>query len=159
MKLYDRAIEGFVRSAPGRWLFANVLHRVDGALMKVSMGRVSTGIGTRFQRSACLLTTTGRRSGRRREVPLLTMRDGGDYVLIASSFGRERNPAWYHNLTAEPRCSLVVDGRRLECTAREAQGDERERLFQKAIELYEGYAEYRERAPRTIPVMVLTPNG
>jgi len=67
------------------------------------------------------------------------------------------HPAWYHNLKANPACTLAVRGRLLPCTAPEAEGEERERLWRAAVENYAGYAAYQQRTERVIPVMVLTP--
>jgi deazaflavin-dependent oxidoreductase (nitroreductase family) len=66
------------------------------------------------------------------------------WVLIASATGVENNPAWYHNLNAHTRCSLVVPGRgEVACLAREAQGAERERAWQAANDQYSGYTVYQ----------------
>lgn len=105
-----------------------------------------------------LLTTTGARSGQRRTMPLLYFEDGESVVLIASNYGKPRHPAWYHNLRANPEATLFLRGREAAYIAREAVGEERERLWRKASALYPGYDAYQHRAGgRQIPVMVLVP--
>jgi deazaflavin-dependent oxidoreductase (nitroreductase family) len=79
-------------------------------------------------------------------------------VLIASNFGNTHHPAWYHNLRAHPHARLVYDHKEKKYLAHEALEAERELYWQKAVDLYPGYARYQERAaPRLIPVMVMVP--
>lgn len=157
MKLYDSMLQGFARSRVGGWMFVNVFNPVDRILMKKTKARVSTGIGSRFSRDAVLLGCTGARSGLAREIPLLSTPVGNLFVLIASKAGAPAHPAWYLNLKANPDCTLTVGGRVVRCVAREAEGEERERLWRAAVENYAGYADYQLRTERRIPVMVLTP--
>jgi deazaflavin-dependent oxidoreductase (nitroreductase family) len=91
-------------------------------------------------------------------VPLLGVFDGEKIALIASSFGRKHNPAWYYNLKAHPECEVSFKGRPASYVARETEGSERKNYFQAAIDQYAGYQRYKERAAhRHIPVMVLEP--
>jgi deazaflavin-dependent oxidoreductase (nitroreductase family) len=156
---YDRAAVGIASSRPGAWFFVNVATRIDRVLVPLTRGRLSSCLGTRYQgRHLLLLTTTGARSGQRRTVPLLYFRDDGDIVLIASKGGHPRHPAWYHNVRAHPRVTVYARGEWTECVAREAENAERTRLWARAVEVYPGYATYRERAAgRRIPVVVLSP--
>lgn len=106
-----------------------------------------------------LLETLGRRSGARRENALTYLPwpspDGEDFVVIASVLGESRHPAWLHNLRADPRVAVTVGKRRVAVVAREAEGEERERIFDAVIERSPDYAQYRERTERRIPVVVL----
>jgi deazaflavin-dependent oxidoreductase (nitroreductase family) len=105
-----------------------------------------------------MLTTTGAKTGRRRTLPVLGLPDGDGTILIASNFGRRHNPAWYHNLRADPRATIVVQGVRSEVVARELGGAERERGYRSGDELYPGFIYYRRWArPRQIPVIRLEP--
>jgi deazaflavin-dependent oxidoreductase (nitroreductase family) len=105
-----------------------------------------------------LLAVRGRKSGELRTVPLVYFTDGDDVILVASSFGRAKNPAWYLNLVANPDVELTAGGVTAPYRAREAQGEERERLFALARANYEGYGNYQVMAgERRIPVMVLAP--
>ena len=105
-----------------------------------------------------LLTTTGRKLGLPRSLPLIYGEVGNSYVVIASKGGMPTHPAWYLNLEANPRCELMVGAKAVSAKARVARGEERERLWTQMVALYPPYADYQQRAtPRTIPVVVLDP--
>ncbi|HZA10017.1 nitroreductase family deazaflavin-dependent oxidoreductase [Mycobacterium sp.] len=107
-----------------------------------------------------VLTSIGARTGRRWETPLAYFTDGDDVVVIASNYGRERHPAWYHNLLAHPECELHIGPHGGPFVAREAEGADRDRLYALAVDrLNKGWARYEQRTNgiRTIPVMRLTP--
>jgi deazaflavin-dependent oxidoreductase (nitroreductase family) len=150
-----RTLMRVANTSAGRSLGINLAARVDPFLLRVTGGRVAT---TGFFPVVTLISR-GRKSGAERQTPLVYFTRGEDVILIASSFGREKNPAWYYNATATPEVELLVKGRRLPYLVREATGDERDRLFGLAERLYPGYSNYRERTAgiRTIPVLVLSP--
>jgi deazaflavin-dependent oxidoreductase (nitroreductase family) len=102
-----------------------------------------------------LLTTTGRTSGEKRTVPLIYARDGERYVIIASKGGAPDHPGWYKNLDKEPDVELQVKSEVFPARAHTAQGEERERLWRKANEVWPQYADYEKRTQRQIPVVVL----
>jgi len=106
-----------------------------------------------------LLDHVGRRSGQRRTVPLLYLPDGDDLVIIASRGGSHQMPAWWLNLQADPETTVQVGSERRTVRAREAEGEERERLWTRAVEMYSDYAAYQTRTDRRIPVIVLSPTG
>jgi deazaflavin-dependent oxidoreductase (nitroreductase family) len=106
-----------------------------------------------------LLDHVGAKSGRRRTNPLVYIRDGENFVLVASRGGAQRNPAWFHNLRANPDTSIQVGRRRHAVRARTATGDERARLWPKAVAAYGGYADYQRRTSREIPLVILEPRG
>jgi deazaflavin-dependent oxidoreductase (nitroreductase family) len=85
------------------------------------------------------------------------LRDRDRYVVIASKGGYPKHPDWYFNLRAEPQVTVVTGGRRIACTASEAAGEERTRLWQVATAFNPGFDKYQDRAGRRIPVIVLTP--
>lgn len=151
-----RAAVRFVRSPAGRWFGINVSSRVDPVLLRISRGRIST-----FAMAPVVaMTVPGRKSGEPRTTPLLYFTQGDEVVLIASSFGREKHPAWYYNVMAHPEVTLTARGRSGRYVAREVQGEERARLYALGETLYAGYADYVERAAtvgRTIPVIALRP--
>lgn len=80
-------------------------------------------------------------------------------ILTASSFGRDRHPAWYLNVRAHPEVELTQRGRSRRYIAREPTGEKRDRLFALSQRLYEGYRLYQERTERTIPVLALRRTG
>ena len=105
-----------------------------------------------------LLTSTGRRSGAARTLPLIYKKVGSNYVIIASKGGAKTHPGWYLNLTAHPDCHIQVGKDEMDATARTSQGAERDDLWAQLVEIYPPYQEYQERAgDRTIPVVVLEP--
>lgn len=104
-----------------------------------------------------LLDHVGARSGKKRTTPLAYLEYGHDLVVVASKGGHPRNPAWFHNLVANPETTIQVGSRRRPVHARVAEGDERERLWERVVELYDGYRGYQERTDRQIPLVVLEP--
>ena len=103
------------------------------------------------------LITTGRNSGEPRSV-LLTYLDQNDgFVVIASNAGHATDPAWWLNLEASPEATVRIRGRSVAIVAREAEGAEREALWQRAVAINADYAEYALAAGRSIPVVVLDP--
>ena len=102
-----------------------------------------------------VLTTTGRTSGAPRDTPLIYARDGDRYVIVASNGGDPEHPGWYRNLEKEPEVELQVLGDVFPARARTAEGEERDRLWEKANEVWPHYREYQERTEREIPVVVL----
>ena len=110
--------------------------------------------------SITMLTTTGAKSGQVRTLPVLGLPDGDDMIVIASNFGRPRNPSWYHNLRANPRATIVFEGDTREVEARELTGDERERAYHRGEEIYPGFIYYQRWARnREIPVLRLEPRA
>lgn len=104
-----------------------------------------------------LLITRGHRSGRARTVALTYLPDGHNFVVIASNGGAPRHPEWFQNLRTHPEAQVQVARRVVSVTAREAGGDERERLWMQAVRAYRGYAAYQRRTSRRIPTVVLEP--
>ena len=147
-------VAGFASSKPGAWWFINVANRIDKHLVPATNGRVSSVPG----QQVLVVETIGAKSGQARRTPLVYVTDDERIVLIASKGGAPKHPAWYHNLNANPDVQVWAKGRSGRYRAREAEGDERSRLWQLAADYYPGYDTYQERAGgRRIPVMVLEP--
>ena len=127
--------------------------RVHRALMRLTCGR----FGKVGPLDALLLTTTGRKSGERRDVAVNYIPDGDSYIVVASYAGEDRDPAWWRNLKANPDAEVATAGKRLKIRAREAEGPERERLWTRLIEKDPAYGEYQQRTKRRLPVVVLQP--
>lgn len=102
-----------------------------------------------------LLTTTGRTSGERRTTPLIYAQDGDRYVIVASKGGAPAHPGWYENLAKDPNVELQVKDEVFPARARTAEGEERDRLWRKANEVWRHYDEYQTKTDRDIPVVVL----
>jgi len=122
------------------------LYKATGGLV----GRWIPGIGQML-----LLDHVGAKSGRKRTTPLLYIEDGDNLVIIASKGGHPRNPAWFHNLRANPETTVQVGSERRSVRARVANPDERARLWPRAVETYGGYADYQRRTDREIPLVIL----
>ena len=131
-----------------------VVSRLHVALYGATGGRLG---GRVAGASVLLLTTTGRRSGKRRTTPLLYVQDAGRYVVVASVGGAPKHPAWYLNLRDNPAATIQVGARSIDVSATTASTEERKRLWALATQMYAGYDDYQARTSREIPVVVLTP--
>ena len=154
MRGWELMLERWASSRAGGWYFINVANKIDKHLVPATDGRVSTAIG----QQVVVVETIGAKSGQRRRIPLVYITDGNRIVLIASKGGAAKNPAWYHNLKAHSEVKVWAKGRSGRYRAREAEGEERERLWAEAVDYYAGYETYQARTGgRRIPVMVLEP--
>jgi deazaflavin-dependent oxidoreductase (nitroreductase family) len=153
----QKALRRFAASGPGSRLFAVVLPHLDEPVYRITRGR-HTFASLTSGLPVVMLTTTGVRSGLRRTVPVLGFPTPDGLAVIASNYGRAQHPAWYHNLRAHPEGEVIVDGTRTRFRATEADGDQRERIWQEGLMIYPGWSTYERRAsPRRIGVFVLNP--
>ncbi|HEX4466528.1 MAG TPA: nitroreductase family deazaflavin-dependent oxidoreductase [Solirubrobacteraceae bacterium] len=106
-----------------------------------------------------LLTSTGAKSGERRTTPVVYQPDGNRMVIFASKAGAPENPAWFHNLRANPSATVEVGSDTVDVQAVITEGDERERLFSKQKQLMPQFADYEQKTTRQIPVVALQPKG
>jgi deazaflavin-dependent oxidoreductase (nitroreductase family) len=102
-----------------------------------------------------LLTTTGAKSGQQRVSPLAYFRVGGKLIIIGSFAGSPINPAWVHNLRANPQAHIEVGTDAFDVTARELPATEREELFGEITAASPGFAEYQSKTSRVIPLFEL----
>jgi deazaflavin-dependent oxidoreductase (nitroreductase family) len=133
---------------------AKYLSALHAGLYRVTGGRVGRRL---VDNDMLLLTTIGRKSGRRHRVPLLYLRDGDTFVVIASWGGRDYPPDWYLNLMATPEVEVQVLAETIAAAAREATTAERKVWWPLVLEAYDGYSVYEGRTERTIPVVFLEP--
>jgi deazaflavin-dependent oxidoreductase (nitroreductase family) len=113
-------------------------------------------VGGPFQGApVLLLTTKGAKSGRQHTTPLMYLPDGERIVVFASMGGAPKNPAWFHNLVANPVTTVEANGEQFEARAIVAKGDERDKLFARQSKAYPQFAEYQQKTTRRIPVIVL----
>jgi len=106
-----------------------------------------------------LLHHTGAKSGVSRVIPVGYLPDEPRYLIFASNGGATNNPAWYHNLKAQPNTRIEVGSETIDVAAEEATGGQRERLFARGVERFPQLAEHARKTERVIPVIVLTPSG
>ncbi|MGH2472186.1 MAG: nitroreductase/quinone reductase family protein [Candidatus Limnocylindria bacterium] len=130
-----------------------VFWRIHRAFMRLSGGR----FGRTGTLPALLLTTRGRKTGESRDVTLNFMPDCGALVVIASYGGEDRDPAWWQNLKANPEGGVLHDGKRTMVRAREADGAERQALWDRFVAADPSYLEYQQRTERRLAVVVLEP--
>jgi F420H(2)-dependent quinone reductase len=122
------------------------------ALYRASDGRLGGSLGGV---KILLLHHVGRKSGASRIAPLLYVEDGDNLAVIASKGGHVRHPAWFHNLMGTPDTEVEVGGERRAVHARVAEGEERERIWRRAVSVWPDYDRYQARTDRKIPVVVL----
>lgn len=102
-----------------------------------------------------LLTTTGRRTGQPRTLPLIYQKHGDDHLVVASKGGADQPPAWYLNLEANPEVEVQVHGDRFTARARTATAEEKPELWTIMTATWPAYDEYQTKTDRDIPVVVL----
>jgi deazaflavin-dependent oxidoreductase (nitroreductase family) len=103
----------------------------------------------------CLLEHRGRTTGRLRTSPLVYLRDGGRFVVVASQGGRPTHPQWYRNVEAEPEVTVQVGRERIPVRSRTASAAERAELWPRLVDLYADFDSYQSWTDREIPVVVL----
>ena len=92
-----------------------------------------------------LLTTTGRKSGEKFIFPLFYGEAGDSYIVVASKGGAPKHPGWYRNILANPDVEVQVGTAKMQARARTATGEERARLWEKALEFWPPYADYQQQ--------------
>lgn len=136
---------------------SRLVTRLHPVAYRVTGGR-GPWIGEALGMRQVILGTTGRTSGRRIDVPLFAAADGDRLVVIGSNGGKANDPAWVANLRAHPEVTVRAGKRELAMTAREVDGEERERLWAIAAAGFPGYEGYAKRAAhRRIAVFALEP--
>jgi len=117
-------------------------------------------VGGQFENAdLLLLTTTGAKSRQPRVSPLAYFRIDGKLIIIGSFAGAPVNPAWVHNLRANPQAHVEVGLESgidaFDVSARELPPAEREELFPKVTAVAPGFAEYQSKTSRVIPLFEL----
>lgn len=137
----------------GRFVSSKLVWKLDPHLLSASGGRFGMGLVL----PTALLETRGAKSGEPRSSGVLYFHDGDRVTIVASKQGLPGNPAWFHNLRANP--DVVFGGVPMQATV-VIDEDERERLWKLADGIFAPYADYRReaaKAGRTIPIVQLTP--
>jgi deazaflavin-dependent oxidoreductase (nitroreductase family) len=115
-------------------------------------------VGGQFEGAPLLiLHTVGAKSGAPRTNIMMYLADGDRYLVFASKAGADTNPAWYHNLRAQPHARIEVGDDEFDVVATELDGAERDEKYAEQARRYPGFADYEKRTDRTIPVVALTP--
>ena len=133
-----------------------IISKIHGHIYRFSRGR----IGKRFGKLGfLLLTTTGRKSGKSRSVPLPVIPVGPNYIFVASFGGNPSNPDWLLNIRLNPEVSIRIGSVAIRSKATIIETTEHgyEELWEKAIAIYKGYDDYKKATSRQIPIVVVTP--
>jgi len=135
------------------WRLFNTSVKGHTAIFRLTGGRIG---GRVVGGPVLLLHHVGARSGTHRISPLLYLPDGERMVIVASKGGYTKHPGWFHNLKANPDTTVEVPREgKVAVRAREASAAEREELWPRVVDLYEGYAAYQRSTSREIPLIVL----
>jgi deazaflavin-dependent oxidoreductase (nitroreductase family) len=155
LTMYESGLERVAASRLGAWLFLHLINPLDQRLLPLSRGRLSLTVGA----PVGLLQTIGGKTGTVRRTPLLylLLRDGDEILVVASNGGSPRDPAWLHNVRADPDVRFL--SREQGWRAYHAEvltGADRAEAWPRALDLYAGYRAYQVRAgEREIPIVVL----
>jgi len=154
--VYSRAVNAFSATRAGSWLVRHLAARVDPVLFRWSHGRVT--VTGRPTLPMLTLTTTGRRSGQQRSVQLahLALADGS-WLVVASAMGQDADPAWLHNLRADPRAHVLLPGREVDVLASVLGPREAAQRWPSLVRTIPQLRTYARRTTRDIPVVRLTP--
>jgi F420H(2)-dependent quinone reductase len=132
-----------------------LMFKVTGGIHSTLYRLTGGKVGGRMRGAPILLLITrGRKTGKRRTTPLMYGRDGDNLVLIASKGGDPKHPSWYLNVRGQD-AEVQIGEERRRVRARDAEGEERDRLWARMVELYAPYADYQTKTTRRIPVVVL----
>ncbi|MET0758565.1 MAG: nitroreductase/quinone reductase family protein [Mycobacterium sp.] len=162
MKVYQQtgALPRLIRrtggTRPMAWIYGHIQEPLDRFIYRCTAGRatLTSWLG---DVEMAMLTTTGAKTGRERTHVVLGLPDGDRVVVVASNYGRPHHPNWYYNLLANPRASIEIGGVARRVVAHELDGAERERCYQRGVDVYPGFTLYQRRVRRRIPVLALDP--
>ena len=139
--------------SPSEWV-AEQVELYEGSLGTKGLTLRDTGL------PVIIVTNRGRKTGAVRKTPLMRVKDGNNYILVASRGGAPKHPLWYHNLKAEPNVEIRDEAEVYSMRVREvADSVERQRLWDIAVAAYPPYQEYQEKTDRVIPVFLAEATG
>ena len=133
-----------------RMLIFNVmvfLYNISGGRIGGKMGKVPV----------LLLTTTGRKTGKQRTLPLVYIMDDSAYVITASAGGADKNPGWFFNIQSNPQTTIQVKDKHIKVTAEVAEPEKKSELWARLVEVAPNFAGYEKRTSREIPMVILHP--
>jgi F420H(2)-dependent quinone reductase len=132
-----------------KWFMA-----LNTLLIRASGGRFGSRLGTQ---QILLLRHVGRKSGKPYVTPIAYFYVDGIYMVVASNWGKDYDPAWLRNVLAHSRTLIEVQGQAIAVTACQASAAEYAHLWQYATEHHPPYLDYQKMTTRHIPIVVFTP--
>jgi len=144
VKPLPRKYLGLVRA------FLKAYTRINVWVYVQSKGRLLNKFPGGFD--VCIVSTTGAKSGRRRDIALIHLPYGRDKLLVASQGGTDTNPSWYYNVKAHPEVSIMFHAERHRYRARQVDDDEKRALWPHLVAIYPDFDQYQARTDRNIPV-------
>jgi deazaflavin-dependent oxidoreductase (nitroreductase family) len=130
--------------------------KIHVALYRRSGGKIGGHLPGWPEARIVLVDHTGAKSGAKRTSPLMYHEDGDTIAVVASKAGQPTNPAWFHNLKANPDTTIQIGTVVREVRARVATDEERDRLWPKFVAFYPGYEFFKSNAKdRKIPIVIL----
>jgi deazaflavin-dependent oxidoreductase (nitroreductase family) len=134
---------------------ARIVTGFHEAVLRMSNGRLAN---RGFGMPVLILSTTGRKTGKRRTTVLTSpVQEGESIVLVASYGGDDRHPTWFLNLRDKPDVEITMDGRTRPMRARVASLEEKAELWPRVVAAYRGYGQYQQRTGRDIPLVICEP--
>jgi deazaflavin-dependent oxidoreductase (nitroreductase family) len=109
------------------------------------------------EKRVIVMTVRGAKTSQPRRIPLMRVEHNGSYAAVASKGGSANAPSWYYNLKANPDVRLQDLTTIGDFSARELVGDERAIWWSRAVDVFEPFADYEQKAGRLIPVFILEP--
>lgn len=134
----------------------NIFVAINAFLIRLTGGRLGGRLGSQ---TVLLLHTTGRKSGKAYNTPISYYRDGNNYLVVASNWGKESHPAWYFNLKHQPHATIQVGAADIPVEAHDAEGSDYERLWKLVTGLNSQFVQYQKGLTRRIPIVILTPQA
>jgi F420H(2)-dependent quinone reductase len=141
------------KSSPPKTLI-KLISKLNVLLYRLSGGKI---MGKMSGTPICLVTMTGRKSGRKITLPLMYNPNGDTVILVASLGGAPKSPVWYHNLVANPLVEIQIGSKRRKMSVKQASPEEKKALWPAIVANFPNYELYQERTERDIPVMICSP--
>jgi len=125
--------------------------KINAFLIRLSNGRIGGKLGTQ---TILLLETVGRKTGQPHMIPIAYFFHEGQYLIVESNWGKEKNADWYLNLLKNPQAKLTVNGKTIQVKAHDEKGDEYDRLWEFVTKKHPPYLNYQKMTTRLIPIVV-----
>ncbi len=162
MKKYDyvKTQREDVAEIPEKWVWlvraiTKLYTRLNVFVFKKTNGKLMKNFPGGYP--ICIVTMTGKKSGKKREIPLIHLPHGDDKYLVASQGGMNKNPIWYNNIAANPNIEILVNGESKAYLATQISSEEKAQIWPHLLSLYPDFDEYQARTDRDIPVFRCSP--